>query len=99
MGSPGSCSEGEKDMRVVPVSPDDELVGEVVFNPEDVIELEDASGEYWGGFVDDEVAPPNDPNIERYQGAWYWRFWVWTPHTEITRGFGKNEEIRKISNE
>ena len=85
-------------MRVVPISPDDELVGEVVFNPEDVIELEATSGEYWGDFAD-EVAPPKDPNIEGYQGAWYWRFWVWTPQTEITRGYGKNEEIRKISDE
>jgi hypothetical protein len=85
-------------VRVVPVSSDDELVGEITFSPEDVIELVAYSGEYWGGFAE-EAAPPNDPNIKGYQGAWYWRFWVWEPTAEITRGFGKNEEILEVPND
>ncbi len=83
-------------MQVVPVSADDVLVGEIVFSPEDVIELTAADGEYWGGFAD-EVAPPPDPDVEGYQGKWYWRFWVYAPEVEITRGFGENEEIRKVA--
>ena len=78
-------------MRVVPVSSDDELVGEVVFNPEDVIELKATSGEYWGGFAEDSAPPPDDKG-----GAWYWRFWVWAPGIELIRGYGKNEEILEV---
>ena len=70
-----------------PTSPSNWSVYQVVG---DVIELEGADGEYWGGFAD-EVAPPKDSH-----GRWYWRFWVWAPQAEILRGYGEHLEIRKI---
>lgn len=76
---------------------DDGVLGVEMRNPDEKprirlvpIELEATSGEVFGGFAEDAIAAKaGDPDGF---GAWYWQFFVWTPGTHITRGYGKTEE-------
>ncbi len=45
------------------------------------IELEEGSGEYWGGSVPTELAPERDPIRFEYKGAEYWQYFVYAPQT------------------
>ncbi len=82
------------DLRVVRVTDAMVEAGVVTFKPSDVIDLEAASGEVFGGFAESrsnrglsEIGNPDG------FGAWYWQFFVWHPATHITRGYGDSLEV------